>query len=306
MSLEKRAASIKLILSDVDGVLTDGTIDIDHDGNESKRFNTLDGYGIRMWQKAGYHFGLITGRDCPCVYHRAKNLNIEIVRAGTFAKWEATIEIAAELNLSVEEIAFIGDDYPDLPAIRGVGLGVTVPHAPQELKNAAEYITQRSGGYGAVRDLIDQILTIKGDFPADTEHHEVPLQFDDQSQTVCWLNQSLKLGGKSYLFIKTLWHAPRHRKKTESLEQSVWKTRGRKRKRWATVKTKKGVRKVRVTTPFVPQNTLKLFLFRLQNRLQSAQFPYKIMPVKDKKSAEIVGHKLKCTKRYTKDKKNVP
>ena len=163
MSLEKQAAPIKLILSDVDGVLTDGSIEIDHGGNESKRFNTLDGYGIRMWQQAGFRLGLITGRDCSCVYHRAKNLGIEIVRAGTFAKWEAVLEIAAEQNLSLEEIAFIGDDYPDLPAVRAVGLGVTVPHAPQELKNAAEYITQRPGGYGAVRDLIDQILTIKGE-----------------------------------------------------------------------------------------------------------------------------------------------
>ena len=162
MSLEKRAGPIKLILSDVDGVMTDGTIEIDHDGNESKRFNTLDGYGIRMWRQAGYSVGLITGRNCSCVYHRAKNLGIEIIRAGTFAKLEAVIEIAAEQNLSVAEIAFIGDDYPDLPAIRAVGLGVTVPHAPQELKNAAEYITQRPGGYGAVRDLIDQIMKIKG------------------------------------------------------------------------------------------------------------------------------------------------
>jgi 3-deoxy-D-manno-octulosonate 8-phosphate phosphatase (KDO 8-P phosphatase) len=167
MSLEKRAAPIKLILSDVDGVMTDGTIEIDHDANESKRFSTLDGYGIRMWRQAGYRMGLITGRDCPCVYHRAKNLGIDIVRAGTFAKWEAVLEIAAELNLSVEEIAYIGDDYPDLPAIRAVGLGATVPHAPQELKNAAEYITQRPGGYGAVRDLIDQILKVKGVFPSE-------------------------------------------------------------------------------------------------------------------------------------------
>jgi len=169
MSLEKRAAPIKLILSDIDGVLTDGTIEIDHVGNESKRFSTLDGYGIRMWRKAGFSLGLITGRDCPCIYHRAENLGVTIVRAGTFAKWEAVIEIAGELNLSMEEVAFIGDDYPDLPAIRAVGLGVTVPHAPQELKNAAEYITQRPGGYGAVRDLVDQIFKIKGVCPFDCD-----------------------------------------------------------------------------------------------------------------------------------------
>ena len=175
MSLEKRAFPIKLILSDIDGVLTDGSIEISHDAHESKRFSTLDGYGIRLWQQAGYKMGLITGRDSPCIYHRAKNLGIGIIRAGTFAKWEAVIEIADELNLSVSEIAFIGDDYPDLPAIRAVGLGVTVPHAPQELKNAAEYITQRAGGYGAVRDLIDQILKVKGILPEEMLHSIAPI-----------------------------------------------------------------------------------------------------------------------------------
>ncbi|MDR0520737.1 MAG: HAD-IIIA family hydrolase [Planctomycetaceae bacterium] len=162
MSLEKRAAPIQLILSDVDGVMTDSTIEIDHAGNESKRFSTLDGYGIRMWRQAGFAVGLITGRSSPCIFHRAKDIGIEIVRTGTFAKWEAVVEIAEEHKLSLEQIAFIGDDLPDLPVIRAVGLGVTVPHAPQVLKNAAEYITQRPGGYGAVRDLIDQILKIKG------------------------------------------------------------------------------------------------------------------------------------------------
>ncbi|MDR3183523.1 MAG: HAD-IIIA family hydrolase [Planctomycetaceae bacterium] len=163
MSLEKRAAPIRLILSDVDGVMTDNTISINHEGQESKRFSTLDGYGIKMWREAGYEIGLITGRKCASVSRRAEDLHIDIVRAGTFAKWEAVIEIAEEKQLSLEEIAFIGDDYPDLAPIRAVGLGVTVPHAPQELKNAAEYVTQRPGGYGAVRDLIDQILRIKGE-----------------------------------------------------------------------------------------------------------------------------------------------
>ncbi|GHT10074.1 haloacid dehalogenase [Planctomycetales bacterium] len=161
MSLEKRAAPIRLILSDVDGVMTDNMIELDYAGNESKRFSTLDGYGIKMWHDAGYEIGLITGRDCPCVFKRAENMQISIVRAGTFAKWEAVLEIAEEQHLALEEIAFIGDDFPDLAPIRAVGLGVTVPHAPQELKNAAEYITQRPAGYGAVRDLIDQILQVK-------------------------------------------------------------------------------------------------------------------------------------------------
>ncbi|MDR2707016.1 MAG: HAD hydrolase family protein [Planctomycetaceae bacterium] len=153
-----KAKQIRMILSDVDGVLTDGTIEIDHQGNESKRFSTVDGYGIRCWFQAGYSFGLITGRKSQCVMHRAKDLGIEIVRLGTFAKREAVEEIANEQHLSLEQIAYIGDDLPDLPAIQVVGLGVTVPDAPQELKNAAHYITQRRGGYGAVRDLIDKIM----------------------------------------------------------------------------------------------------------------------------------------------------
>ena len=151
-----------MILSDVDGVLTDGTIGMDHAGDESKQFSTLDGFGIRMWFQAGFQFGLITGRAGSCVLHRAKDLGIDIVRTGTFAKRESVVAIAHETGFSLDEIAYIGDDYPDLPAIRAVGLGVTVPHAPQELKNAAEYITQLPGGYGAVRDVIAQIFKIKG------------------------------------------------------------------------------------------------------------------------------------------------
>jgi 3-deoxy-D-manno-octulosonate 8-phosphate phosphatase (KDO 8-P phosphatase) len=158
MSLEIRANPICMILSDVDGVLTDGTIEIDHQGNESKRFNTMDGYGIRLWLKAGYSFGLITGRRSECVAHRAKDLHVGILRMGTFEKRQAVEEIAAEHHLSLEQIAYIGDDLPDLPAIQAVGLGVTVPDAPDELKTAANYITQRKGGYGAVRDLIEHVL----------------------------------------------------------------------------------------------------------------------------------------------------
>ncbi len=150
-----------MILSDVDGVLTDGTIEIDHEGNESKRFNTMDGYGIRLWRQTGCSFGLITGRKSPCVLHRAKDLGIEIVRIGTFEKREALLDIAREHGLATEEIAYIGDDLPDLPAIREAGLGATVPDAPDALRQAADYVTARRGGYGAVRDLIDRILALK-------------------------------------------------------------------------------------------------------------------------------------------------
>lgn len=158
MSLKTKSSRIRMILSDVDGVLTDGTIEIDHEGRESKRFSTLDGFGIRLWHQAGYSFGLITGRNCPCVLHRAKDLGIKIVRTGTFQKRQAVEEIARETGLTLDEIAYIGDDFPDLPAIEVVGLGVTVPDAPEELRMAADYVSMRSGGRGAVRDVIDQIL----------------------------------------------------------------------------------------------------------------------------------------------------
>ena len=141
---------------------------------------------------------------------------------------------------------------------------------------------------------------------AGTELPEVPLHFDDKTQTIQWFDKSLKLGGKSYLFVKTLWQAPLHRKKIASLEQSVWTPQTSTKRRQIAVKTKKGVRRVKVASRFLPQNTLKLFLFRLQNRLRSAQFPYKIVPVKIQKNGttgEIVGYKLKCTKRYIKFQK---
>ena len=136
-------------------------------------------------------------------------------------------------------------------------------------------------------------------FPV-ADRPEVLLHFNDRSQTVMWFDKSVKLGGKSYRFIKTLWKAPQHRKKIGSLEQSVWKTKFRQQKRLAMVKTKTGIHKVRVSSRFVLQNTLKLFLFRLQNRLRSVRFPYKVSPVKDKMSSEIIGYKLTCTKRYSK------
>ncbi|MDR2117361.1 MAG: HAD hydrolase family protein [Planctomycetaceae bacterium] len=161
-TIAAKAKQICMILSDVDGILTDGTIEIDHLGNESKRFSTLDGYGIRLWFRSGYKFGLITGRRSECVLHRARDLGVDIVRLGTFAKREAVEEIAAEHHLGLERIAYIGDDLPDLPAIRAVGFGVTVPGASEELKRAADYITKRPGGYGAVRDLIELILKLNG------------------------------------------------------------------------------------------------------------------------------------------------
>lgn len=153
-----RCRRIQLILSDVDGVLTSGGIAFDNQGVELKQFHIRDGLGIRLWQRAGYRFGLITGRSSQIVKLRAAELGIEIVRQGFEQKWHATEEIVQSLGLSLEQVCFIGDDLPDLPVIRRVGLGVAVADAAAEVRAAAHLVTVKPGGQGAVRELIETIL----------------------------------------------------------------------------------------------------------------------------------------------------
>src|SRR6187455_2589125 len=123
MSIQQLCQPIELILADVDGVLTDGNIIFTNEGIEIKRFHTRDGLGIRLWQQAGGKFGVITGRNSHIVNVRAAELGIEIVRQGTDKKLTAVKEIATQLSLRPEQICYIGDDLPDLAAIRYVGLG---------------------------------------------------------------------------------------------------------------------------------------------------------------------------------------
>jgi 3-deoxy-D-manno-octulosonate 8-phosphate phosphatase (KDO 8-P phosphatase) len=148
----------RLILSDVDGVLTSGGIIFNNQGVELKQFHIRDGLGIRLWQRTGYKFGLITGRSSQIVKLRAAELGIDIVRQGFEQKWPATEEIVQSLGLSLEQVCFIGDDLPDLPVIRRVGLGVAVADAAAEVRAAAHLVTVKPGGQGAVRELIETIL----------------------------------------------------------------------------------------------------------------------------------------------------
>lgn len=158
MTLAKSCQAIELILSDVDGVLTNGSIVFDNEGIETKRFHIRDGLGIKLWQRAGGRFGLVTGRSSHIVNVRATELGINIVRQGTEQKAIALQEIAAELQLSPEQICYIGDDLPDLAAVKLAGLGVAVADACQELRQAAGYVTTLPGGQGAVRETIELIL----------------------------------------------------------------------------------------------------------------------------------------------------
>lgn len=158
MDISLRCQSVELILSDVDGVLTDGHIIVDNAGVETKRFHIHDGMGIRLWQKAGYRFGLVTARSSHIVHIRAAELGVEIVRQGVEDKREAVREIAAALGLALEQVSYLGDDLPDLPAVTAVGFGVAVGNACAELRRAACYVTQLPGGAGAVRETIELIL----------------------------------------------------------------------------------------------------------------------------------------------------
>ncbi len=162
MTLNQRCRRIETILSDVDGVLTDGRIALDNRGNETKRFNNQDGMGIKLWQSTGRRFGLITLRNSEVVNLRAAELGVEIVRQGTVDKRPTFEEILAELGLTAEQACYLGDDLPDLPVIRAAGLGVAVADACAEVCEAADYVTKAPGGSGAVRETIELILKTQG------------------------------------------------------------------------------------------------------------------------------------------------
>jgi YrbI family 3-deoxy-D-manno-octulosonate 8-phosphate phosphatase len=146
------------VLSDVDGVLTDGRVVLDNQGIEAKCFHIRDGMGIALWQKAGYRFGMVSLRSSQVVKVRAAELGIEIVRQGAGDKLAAAGEILEQSGLELEQLCYIGDDLPDLPLVRAAGLGVAVADAADELRRTADYVTTAPGGAGAVREIIEMIL----------------------------------------------------------------------------------------------------------------------------------------------------
>jgi YrbI family 3-deoxy-D-manno-octulosonate 8-phosphate phosphatase len=158
MKLEQRCQEIELVLADVDGVLTPGQIVFNNQGIETKQFHIRDGLGIRLWQRAGYKFGLITGRSSHIVKIRAAELDVEIVRQTAEDKLPVAQEILTQLGLQPHQACYIGDDLPDLPVLKAVGLGVAVADACQEVRDAAHYVTKLGGGWGAVRETLEVIL----------------------------------------------------------------------------------------------------------------------------------------------------
>ena len=162
MKFEQRAASIELILSDVDGVLTDGGITYDNQGIEYKQFHVRDGLGIKLWQRAGGTFGLLTARSSHIVRVRAAELGIDLIRQGFDDKLAIAQQILGELKLPAEKVCYIGDDLADLGLIQHVGLGVAVADAAPDVLAAAHHVTQARGGCGAVRELIEGVLKAQG------------------------------------------------------------------------------------------------------------------------------------------------
>ena len=155
-------ADIKMLAMDVDGVLTDGTLVVHADGSESKLFHTLDGHGIRMWQRAGLKVALLSGRASEPTTRRAEQLQIEYVFQDCHNKLPVLEEFLNQLGLGPQAVAYIGDDLTDLPVIRYVGFGVAVANAVNEVKQYADYVTIHTGGNGAVREVIEYILTKTG------------------------------------------------------------------------------------------------------------------------------------------------
>jgi 3-deoxy-D-manno-octulosonate 8-phosphate phosphatase (KDO 8-P phosphatase) len=155
-------SKISLLALDVDGVLTDGTLVINADGSETKFFNTLDGHGIKMWQRAGLKVALISGRASPPTERRAEQLKIEYVFQNCHYKLPVVEQLLDQIGLLPENMAFIGDDLTDMPVMRYVGFAVAVANAVDEVKECADYVTARPGGSGAVREVIEYILKNSG------------------------------------------------------------------------------------------------------------------------------------------------
>ena len=153
-----KAAPIKLLLLDVDGILTDGTITYTHEGTEIKSFHTRDGLGIRLLQEAGVEVGIITARSSEAVKRRAEDLKLAHVYQGCRNKIEAYTELLAKVNLSDAEVAYMGDDWLDLPLLTKVGFSASVIDAVHEVRQVVDYVTTLPGGRGAVREVCDMII----------------------------------------------------------------------------------------------------------------------------------------------------
>jgi 3-deoxy-D-manno-octulosonate 8-phosphate phosphatase (KDO 8-P phosphatase) len=163
MSREKL---IRLMAFDVDGVMTDGGLYFSDSGEEFKRFNSVDGHGIKMLRASGIEVAIITGRTSRCVEARAKNLGIEHIYQGIEDKQAAMVDLLDKLKLTRDTTAYMGDDVVDLPVMRHVGMAICVPEAPQIVREHSDYVTRHAGGHGAVREACELLMSAQGTLDA--------------------------------------------------------------------------------------------------------------------------------------------
>lgn len=164
--LLRQAQPIKIVFFDVDGVLTDGGLYLSEQGETLKRFNTLDGHGLKLLQKAGITPAVITGRDSPALRQRLKALGVAHAHFGTEDKQPAAEQTLRTLGLGWAQAAAMGDDWPDLPVMRRAAFSAAPPQAHPEVKACASYGTQAAGGHGAARELCDLVLLATGHYAA--------------------------------------------------------------------------------------------------------------------------------------------
>jgi 3-deoxy-D-manno-octulosonate 8-phosphate phosphatase (KDO 8-P phosphatase) len=160
--VSKKLDAIKMLVLDVDGVLTDGTILVDARGRESKSFSIIDGHGIKLWKRTGMKIAFLSGRKSASTAQQAKELAVDFCLNGRRDKLKGLEELVNISKTPVENIAYVGDDLPDLPVILRVGFSAAVANAVDEIKKAADYIAKRKGGQGAVREIIEFILKKTG------------------------------------------------------------------------------------------------------------------------------------------------
>jgi 3-deoxy-D-manno-octulosonate 8-phosphate phosphatase (KDO 8-P phosphatase) len=160
--LREKAARVRLLALDVDGVLTDGKLYFTTDGQEIKAFNSRDGLGLRALMDSGYDVALITGRTSSSLLHRAEQLGIEHVYQGQDKKLAAYEDLIGKLGLSDEQVCYVGDDWIDLPVLNRVGLAVTVADADPEVLQRCHWVTNNRGGNGAVREICHVLLESRG------------------------------------------------------------------------------------------------------------------------------------------------
>lgn len=172
--LAARCGPIELLLVDVDGVLTDGVIALDDHGVETKHFHVRDGSALSLWRKCGKRAAILSGRWAPAVDRRAAELGIAPVIQGAADKGPPFRALIRELGLDARQVCYVGDDLPDLPVLRAVGLAACPADAAEEVRAAAHFVATAPGGKGAVREVVETVLKLQGGWQELVAHFGVP------------------------------------------------------------------------------------------------------------------------------------